>query len=268
MSDDEQGVPGGKEGGGRTEYPGPRSPLRVMQIVETLAENAEGTTLARLSQHLDIPKTSVLNHLRVLANAGYVSLRKSVYVLGPAALRMGIMITANSDALAIIEPILQQLAEESGETTILGLLDERTSEVVYIQVVQGRQDIRYSPPVGTRRVLYSSGMGRALLAFQSAEMVNNYLDNTPLERRTPKTVTSKAELLKILDSIKADGISVVAGESLEGLGAIAAPIFDRMGQVRYAMGVAVPVSRLEANQESMVAMVRSAAKRASWAFGG
>lgn len=248
-------------------YAGPRSPLRAMQIIEALAEKPDGITLAPLARQLNIPKTSVLNHLRSLINADYVSNGKTGYVLGAAALRMGIMVVANSDALAVIEPILQKLAHESGETTILGQLDAQTKEVVYIKVVAGRYPIRYSPPVGTRRELYLSGLGRALLAFQPEEFIEEYLNAQTFERQTPNTISSRAKLLSVLKQIRRDERSITVGESIADLGAIASPIFDQSNKVEYVIGVAMPVDRLEEDRERTTELVHNAARRASWAFG-
>ena len=52
------------------DYSGPKSPLRVMQIVELLAAATQGMSLAAMTEALQIPKTSLLNHLRVMVGGG------------------------------------------------------------------------------------------------------------------------------------------------------------------------------------------------------
>jgi len=255
-------------GQAKAEYAGPRSPVRVMQIVETLAEAREPVSLASLAQRLGIPKTSVLNHLRVLVTTGHVMTQGAGYVLGPASLRLGAVITANSAPLSVISTIVRRLAEETGETAICGVLDRNTHEVVYIDVSEGRHSIRYSPPVGARRQLYCSGMGRALLAFQSEHYIRDYLDAAKLERHNANTVTSKPKLKKILEQTRQDRIAITLGESVEDLGAIAAPVVERSGAVQYSVGVAIPVMRFAQNRAGIQRVVLDAAERASWALGG
>jgi DNA-binding IclR family transcriptional regulator len=251
----------------RREYAGPKSPTRVMQVVEMLAEAPQGTTLAQLAHRLRIPKTSILNHLRVLIDSGHIALQESRYVLGPASLRLGTVISANSTPLAVLRPIVKQLSEDSGETCLCGSLDEKAREVVYIAVQEGREIIRYAPPVGTRRQLYCAGMGRALLAFQPEEYIDDYFAKTKLESYNANTVTSPLELKKIFARIRSDRVSITVGEVMEDLGAIASPIIDARGQVQYSIGVAVPVVKFERERNRLTQLVLAAGERASWGLG-
>ena len=248
-------------------YAGPRSPVRVMQIVETLAEAAQGYSLALLAQKLEIPKTSLLNHLRVMVNSGYVALQDTRYVLGPAAIRLGIVIAAGSSVLATVGPVARALAEESGETTLCAMLDGNNRQAVYIGVIEGRQPIRYSPAVGTLRPLYCTAMGRALLAFQDEAFLRSYLDVDFFARLNAKTVTDPARLRRILERVRTDRCAVTLGEHTADVGAIAAPIIERSGRVRYSIGLAIPVTRLLASRERLVPLVLAAAERANWALG-
>ncbi len=248
-------------------YAGPRSPVRLMQIVEALVEAPQGFSLALLARRLEIPKTSLLNHLRVMVNTGYVALQDARYVLGPAMIRLGIVIAAGSSVLAAVGPVTRRLAEDGGETTLCAMLDENNRQAVYIEMIEGRQPIRYSPAVGTRRPLYCTAMGRALLAFQKEAFIRGYLNDGKFARFNAKTVTDRAKLRKILERVRAEGLAVSVGEHTEDVGAIAAPIVERQGRVRYSIGVAVPTSRLLPARERLARLVQAAAERASWALG-
>ena len=50
----------------------PRAPLRVMQVIATLAKHRDGLSLAQLSEALQLPKTSLFSLLRSLESGGYV----------------------------------------------------------------------------------------------------------------------------------------------------------------------------------------------------
>jgi len=250
------------------DYAGPKSPLRVMQIVELLAAATHGLSLAAMTDALQIPKTSLLNHLRVMVGAGYVNLRDARYALGPAAIRLGAIIAADAGVLAAARPVAAELVARTGETVMLATLDERAAEALYIDVIDGEQDIRYSPRVGSRWPLYCTGMGRALLAFQDAPFVRRYLAETDILRRTPRTVTDRARLRHIVDEVRSAGVVVTQGEHTVGAGAVAAPIIERDGRVRHAIGIGVPVDRLEPRRELLAALVVEAARQVSWTLGG
>jgi DNA-binding IclR family transcriptional regulator len=253
---------------GSADYSGPKSPLRVMQIVELLAGANQGLSLAAMTEALRIPKTSLLNHLRVMVGAGYVGLRDARYTLGPASMRLGAIIAADAGVLAASRPVAAALVARTGETVMLAMLDERSDEALYLDVVDSRQDIRYSPQVGSRWPLYCTGMGRALLAFQEPAFIQRYLAETNLLRRTPLTVTARSRLRRIIDDMHAAGVVVTQGEHTVGAGAVAAPIFERDGRVRHAIGIGLPIARLEPRCELLAGLVVDAARQISWTLGG
>ena len=65
-----------------------RSPVRLMQIFDAVAQSSEGITLSEFSALLDSPKSSLLNLLRPLVEQGYLQKSASRYMLGPAAIHM------------------------------------------------------------------------------------------------------------------------------------------------------------------------------------
>lgn len=247
---------------------GPRSPLRVMHIIELLAGANSGLSLAAMTEALHIPKTSLLNHLRVLVRAGYADLRDGRYTLGPSAMRLGVVIAADVGVLTAARPVAADLAAKSGETAMCATLDERLSEAVCIDVVDGMHDIRYSPRVGSRWPLYSTGMGRALLAFQDAATIDQYLERADVTARTATTITDRSRLHRLLEDVRARGVAVTEGEHTPGAGAVAAPVIERDGRVRHVVGLGVPVERLRPRREQLVRLVVEAARQVSWTLGG
>jgi len=253
---------------GGDDYSGPKSPLRVMQIVELLAASSSGLSLAAMTEALQIPKTSLLNHLRVMVAAGYVSSRDARYTLGAASLRLGAIIAADAGVLAAWRPVALDLVAQTGETAMLATLDDRSAEALYIDVVDSDQDIRYSPRVGSRWPLYCTGMGRALLAFQEPVFIDSYLASTRTVERTEITVTGVARLRRIIAGIRSAGVVVTQGEHTVGAGAVAAPIIERDGRVRCAIGIGVPIGRLGPRRDALIKLVADAARRVSWTLGG
>jgi DNA-binding IclR family transcriptional regulator len=238
-----------------------------MQVVEALAEAPEPLSLAHLATQLAIPKTSLLNHLRVLVGAHYVALQEGRYVLGSAALRLGTIIAAESRDLARLAPVARQLAADSGETALLAMLDAAALDAVYLGVYEGAQPVRYSPAVGARRPLYCTAIGRALLASQPAAFIKGYFASTELARFNKRTVTDAARLRALLAKVQAAGLAATVAEHTEGVGALASPVGDRDGRVRYAIGVAVPATRIEPDRARLEKLVRNAARAAAWTLG-
>ena len=249
------------------EYAGPRSPIRVMQIVEALAEMPQGMPLTQLSERLGIPKTSLLTHLRVLLGSGHVAMQETRYFLGGASLRLGLVIAASATVAAAARPLVAQLAHDTGETALLAMLDASAAQAVYVERVNGFNPIRFSPDIGARRALYCTAFGRALLAFQDEKFLTDYLDTHELERVTAHTVTAARAVRKGLEDVRASGVATSLEEHTAEAGAIAAPVFEQHGLVHYAIGIALPVSRVGSHRARLEAQVVEAAKKVAWTLG-
>jgi DNA-binding IclR family transcriptional regulator len=250
---------------------GPRSPQRVMQALSELAASAEGLPLTRLSERLKTPKTSLLNLLRSLEAAGYVSQSNNLYQLGAKTLRLGLLIAARvtpeSSISSRLRPFLKELMEKTGETTLLGVMGDDRRHGVYIDIVEGRGAIRFSSVLGTHRPLFCSAFGKALLAFSDATFIDGYLGSTDLVLPNGGRRLRKAQVLAMLSAIRSAGVSSSHEEIDEGAGGIAAPVFDREGRVACVLAVAAPIGRLKAHEVRWTAILLDVAARASASLG-
>lgn len=156
-------------------------------------------------------------------------------------------------------PIMRALAEESGEAIFISELVPGEPVAVYIARAESNNPIRFMASIGERRPLYSSSGGRVLLAYQPQKWQDDYLKSTKLVAHTPRTVTDKAELRRILKSIRETGLSRTHEDVHEGVSAFAAPIFDRSEKVIAALALASPTSRAVDKAETFGALVKKAA---------
>jgi len=119
--------------------------------------------------------------------------------------------------------------------------------VLYIRIRESRQAVRMSQSLGSRAPAYCTSVGKALLAFQPIEVVQQVIEQG-LKRFTPNTITDSDMLLSELASIRARGYAIDDEEIEVGLRCIAAPIRDHSGQVVAAISVAAPVQRMTKKQ--------------------
>ena len=250
---------------------GPRSPLRVMQALEALAATPEGLPLARLAERLQTPKTSLLNLLRSLEAGSYVTQVGGQYQLGAKALWLGALISArtppDSSISAKLHPLLREMMEQCGETTLLGVMGDDRRHGVYVDIVEGSSPIRFSSLVGTRRPLFCSAFGKTLLAFQPADVIEAYLRETDLVLPNGGRRLHPEELLGVLAAIRATGLSASYEEIVEGAGGFASPVFDRDSRVIAVFAIAAPISRLKSRHDLLSGLTHSFGERASRMLG-
>ena len=86
-------------------------------------------------------------------------------------------------------PHLEKLQEKIDETIHLGILNN--SEIYYVNKLEPKfQSIRMSSKVGISRPLYSSAMGKSVLAMMNKSEVDSYLETNELKPFTVNTITN------------------------------------------------------------------------------
>lgn len=245
---------------------GPRSVLRVVEILGALSKAPKGLGLARLSQELKAPKTSLLSLLRALESGHYLEHIDGAYVLGPKAIRLGQSINFANPFPKCTHPTMRWLAMASDETTILGVLSESRREVLYIETREAPHPLRFGVQPGDKLPLYLSGIGQILLAYSSKDFVDAYIEMETFERRTAHTL-DRMELLERMQLIREQGFTVNAGGRLEGILGISFPIFDATGGIAAGIAVGAPIARLRAKQDQVIRLTRTAGEEISRILG-
>jgi DNA-binding IclR family transcriptional regulator len=93
------------------------------------------------------------------------------------------------------------------------------------------------------------------------------MKNTKLKAFLPSTISNKSDLKQELNSVRAQGVAVAIEEFSEGIGAIAAPVFDGVGAVRAAVSVAGPADRVTAMRKDYIREVCATAREMSLLLG-
>ena len=249
-----------------TAYASPRSADRMLRILEALAAAEDGLSLASLAKEIETPKSSVLNLMRALVQNGYVDHGEGFYRLGSGAFTLASAIVARRRWPGVALPILNRLAEASGETAMLSEIDRNQDDFVYVAKAESRQALRFAATVGDRRPLYATAGGLALLANMPLATVNAYLDRTRFLPLTEHTRTDRKAIEAALDDVRRDGYCVTTAGSTLGLSAVAAPVTGSGGLVA-AVVLGVPTERFRARKDELIALTCKAAQEISGVMG-
>jgi len=246
---------------------GPRSLMRTLRIIENIAMQPGPVSLTQLSQELDLPKSSLLGMLRELTEHRYLESVGGSYALGPSAHRLAVAILPGFSLVRMARPVLREMADRSGETALLAVLEEGIGRLVYIDICETDRVVRYTVPVGTTRPLYCTAAGRVLLAGQSEERVELYLEALAARGEPLDPPLRPAEVRATLRKVRSEGVSITQGDYLPEVAGIAAPIFNREGLVIGALALGIPIERSKANLPHLIEMTRAAARGLSADFG-
>lgn len=204
-------------------------------------------SLSEIAREIDMPVSSCHVLIRTLVSRGYLSSLDQHRTYYPSKLLFDLSSTllANSPIISMIAPFLQALCDQCGETVVLGKRLE--NQVIYLDVFESPQTIRFSARISTLRDLHCSALGKALLAQVPPAEREALINSLPLRKVTDHTFTSAAELLENIRQGVERGWQLTQGESVEDVMAIAQGIF--LSGDHYAVAIAGPFSRIEPRLE-------------------
>ena len=168
---------------------------RALSLLDLFSESAPEIGLsdaARLSGH---DKATVHRLLNTLREAGLVeqNATSKLYRLGPAVLHLARMREATFPVIAVVQPLLDQLAETTGETTHCSLYTNNALAVIATR--ESKKANRVSMRGSETLPFHATASGLAFLAFAAPEVLGKALD-LPLTRFTDDTITSQPALLQ------------------------------------------------------------------------
>lgn len=217
--------------------------LKGLAVLEAIAEmQGEGRVIDDVAARVGLTRSNTHRTLQTLMHAGYVERdpidggfrsTTKMYALGVRQL-------GQFDLRKIAPSFMVVLAKESGETVHLSVLEGQ--DVIYVDKIDSVQPIRAYSMIGGRAPAYAVATGKALLAAQPAE----YLDKLPeqLTKFTPNTITNKEVLKAECAKALRVGYAVNRGEWREGVGGLAATVYDGFERPVAAIGISGPLDRL------------------------
>jgi DNA-binding IclR family transcriptional regulator len=237
---------------------------RALRILERVAESSGGATNASLSRALEIPKSSASYILRTLERRGYLKrdTESGRYLLGLKLLGLSRGVLSHLDIRQAARPFLQALVNRTHVTCHLAILD--AGEAVYIEKVDAPGFIKMDTWVGRRMRVHSTSVGKALVSHMDESEVEAILRQNPMEKRTPKTITSLARFFKELESVRALGYAVDDEENNPGARCVGVPIFDAPGHVVAAIGLSGTTAQVtQSNLPKLAELLQETARKIS-----
>lgn len=236
---------------------------KVLAIFDLLNRSRDGLQLRAIAEQTKLNKSTAYRFLSHLEREGYlVRDNTGAYLLGPRLVHLGSGSTYQSTIRKVSRPILDALWRETGETVNLAVLDGR--DILYLDVIESPHHFRLASPIGMRRPLHCTALGKAVLASQTASFRDELLSTAKLEKLTPHSITKPAELIAELGRIQRRGYALDDEEVELGARCIAAPVLDSSGQVAAGISVSGPTIRMARNRTSQIAeAVRHAASEIS-----
>jgi DNA-binding IclR family transcriptional regulator len=220
---------------------------RAASLLKSFTAAEPELSIGDLVRRSHLPRSTVHRLVVNLMRLGFLARdsRSDRYRLGLLLAELGTIALSRMGLREKARPIMERLAEETGEVVCLAVSERNRS--VYVEVVEGRHGLRLRATVGSVSPLHASATGTVLLAYMPEAAVRRIAAETGLPRLTPNTITVIDALLHRLAEIRTRGFSIDDGQSEEGLTGLAAPVRTSDGTVSAALVIAGPSARVLAD---------------------
>ncbi|KFG70888.1 IclR family transcriptional regulator [Microvirga sp. BSC39] len=227
-------------------------------VIEAFDASRPRLTLSDVAKLTGITRAAARRYLLTLTKLGYAESDGRYFSLTPRVLRLGYAYLSSASLSAQVQPFLERISEETGESSSAAILD--SDDIVYIARSATRRIMSIGLGVGSRLPAHCTALGRAILAYQPEDGLKAYLQRVQLEARTPKTVTDKSAFQAALDATRAQGYAIVNEELEYGLRSIAVPVVQKNGRVTIALNLSGQAGRISAEEmeERFLPLLRSA----------
>lgn len=220
---------------------------KVLKIFEVLQNHPAGLDLKSISQETGINKSTAYRFLTHLEREGYLRRDGSgSYAIGMKFVQLGARANYRTALQETAVPVLRDLWKATEETVNLGVVD--SGQVLYIAVLESPHAFRLVSRIGIRRSLYSTALGKAILAFLAEEERENLLASLSFQSFTPHTLTSLVQLKQALENVRRKEYALDNEESVLGARCIGAPILNGRGEAIAAVSLSGPSTRISTDK--------------------
>ena len=233
-----------------------------LAVLEWLVRQQQDCRVTDVAKTFGLARSNAHRTLQTLVECGWAERDEATSTYRPSLklFELGSLVSAAADVTALVRPHLAELAQSTGETIHLAVLDG--AEVLYLDKFDSPLPVAAYSRIGGRAPAYCVASGKALLAATRLDTPWPQLLGK-LVAHTPHSITDfdalHAELLKTQER----GYAENREEWRLGVCGVGAPVFNARGEAVAAIGMSVPAIRFGRIQalafaEQLILCTRSA----------
>jgi DNA-binding IclR family transcriptional regulator len=220
---------------------------RAARILRTVRENG-GLNISELAREVGLARSTVYRIVNTLEAEGLLNTANpdGHIQLGLELVSLGAAV--KNDMRQILRPHLEGLSIEVDETVDLAILDN--DQLIFLDQVARPRRLRAVSGIGITFPLHCTANGKAMLSVLPVEEVEHLLPEQ-LQVFTPKTIPTRAQLMKELERVRSEGVGYDCEEHTLGICAVGSVIQGFMNPLT-AISIPVPSIRFYGNEEKLV----------------
>ena len=243
------------------------SVLKTFQILDCFTLEQPIQRIGDLCKKTGMNRSTIFRFMNSLNEIGIVV--KGIdgsFKLGIKLFELGIKVDVTASLATKGYPFLKSLANSVQESAHMVVRDK--VEVLYILKEESTNSIRIDSAIGTKRPMYCTGVGKAILAFMDDDYMNVYYEYQNLDKRTDNSFTTKKVLNTELELIRDSFTSIDDEEFADHVYCVATPVFDANSKPVAAVSVSGLKSRMVEKKEFLIEKVLETGKLITKEIGG
>ncbi|NIL76640.1 MULTISPECIES: IclR family transcriptional regulator [Nocardiaceae] len=238
---------------------------KITEILDAFSFDRPSLTLGEIQQSTGIPTSTVQRLVTNLVAQGFLDRAGDRIRIGVRMAYWAATATKDLDVLSIVNPVLKEVRDLTGETACFFRPEQNYR--VCVAIAETKHALRRDMYVGKVIPLNVGSASRVLLAYDSA-LADRILSGT-LEQMTAESITQKDTLRAAVDRARADGYAITTGERETGASGLSAPVFDSAADIIGAVTISGPTLRMPLSQcEEWVDLLVSHAEQITRTLGG
>lgn len=212
-----------------------------LRVLECFGAEAPKLSITDVSKMTGLDRATSRRCLLTLHAEGYADYDGKFFTLTPRTLRLGMGAISSLPLPQIVQPWLDQLTEQIGQSCSVSILDG--TEIVYLARAAQKRVMSIGLMPGSRLPAHCTSMGRILLGALPATEARAIVEASDLSPRTKFSVTDPEEVMKRIEEAHAQGYAINDQEVEIGLRSIAVPLVDGQGRIVAALNTGMAATQ-------------------------
>ena len=211
-----------------------------LRVIEAFDRDHDRMTIAAVAARTGLTRSAARRYLLTLAHLGYVHFDGKLFSLAPRVLRVGWSYFDSARLPRLLQPYLQRLSSDIGESCFVSVLDDW--HLVVVARSGGTRVTSTGYVLGARVPAVLTSAGIVLLATQQeSPAIAQWLDEHELVQFTPHTMIDKTALLARIALSREQGNAVIEQQLQLEVRGISVPLRRWDGEVVAALSVSLPM---------------------------
>ncbi|PXW95230.1 IclR family transcriptional regulator [Sphaerotilus hippei] len=206
-----------------------------LRVIESFTDDHPRMTATEAGQRTGLTRTAARRYLMSLVHYGYADTDGKHYWLLPSVLRLGQSYLEAARLPRLVQPFLQRLSMQTGETANLSVLDGH--DVVYLVRSNSPRIISIGFQVGSRVPAHGVSPGAAVLATLDEPALDAWLATHDFGRFTTHTITDAERFRAVVAQARQLGYGLTEQQVDLGLCGLAVALTDRKGRCAGALSM-------------------------------